>query len=294
MTQLFDKFDFKLLDDSSFKEDSVREEIIVPILTKLGYSATSNNKIIRSKNLEHPFTQFGTKSQKVNIIPDYLIQIDNEYKFVLDAKAPNEIITAGKNVEQVYSYAAHREIRTNLYGLCNGRELIVFDINETMPKFQINISEIDTKWNDVFKVISPLALTKPYIFTFKPDFGFHLRRLGFDNTTENTFLGLWTNLIAKVSDDIYSIGSYLPFEDQTYCASFDFDKSLLQKFLDVVPKEKQDKVKQALRNYPFKLKIETKEDSINIGIIAKLSEKMEFGKSEAFVPFIVTDFINKR
>jgi len=294
MTKLFDKFDFKLLDDSNFKEDSVREEIIVPILTKLGYSATSNNKIIRSKPLEHPFVQFGTKSQKVNIIPDYLLEIDNEYKFVLDAKAPNEIILTGKNVEQVYSYAAHREIRTNLYGLCNGRDLTVFDINETKLKFQIKISEIDTKWDDLYNVISPLALTKPYIFTFKPDFGFHLKRIGFDNTTENTFMGLWVNHIAKVSEEIYSLASYLPFEDQTYCASFDFDKSLFQNFLDEVPDEKKEKVKRALSNYPFKFAPQTKEESINIGIVAKLSETMEFGKSEAFVPFIIKGFIDKR
>jgi hypothetical protein len=38
--KLFEKFDFTILDDANFKEDSVREEIIVPILTKLGYSAS--------------------------------------------------------------------------------------------------------------------------------------------------------------------------------------------------------------------------------------------------------------
>lgn len=68
---IFDKFDITLLNDSNFKEDSVREEIIVPILTKLGYSASGENRIIRSKPLEHPYVQFGTKSQRVNIIPDY-------------------------------------------------------------------------------------------------------------------------------------------------------------------------------------------------------------------------------
>lgn len=294
MDKLFDKFDFELLDDSNFKEDSVREEIIVPILKKLGFSATSNNKIIRSKPLEHPFVQFGTKSQKANIIPDYLLQIDNVFKLVLDAKSPSEEIRTGKNVEQVFSYAAHREIRSNMYGLCNGREIIIFDINETKPKLQLKISEIDANWHELFSVISPLALTKPYIFKFRPDFGFYLRRLGFDDKTENTFLGLWINGIGKVSENIYSIASSITFEDKVYLASFDFDKSLFPKFLNVLPIVKREKIRIALSNYPFKLNIELKEESVNIGIVAKLSPKIECGRDEAFVPFIVISFIDKR
>jgi len=34
-------------------------------------------------------------------------------------KAPSENIFTGKNVEQAYSYAMHRDIRVPLYGLCN-------------------------------------------------------------------------------------------------------------------------------------------------------------------------------
>ena len=44
-------FDFKLLDDPDFKEDSVREEIILPLLKYLGYSASGQNRIVRSKSL---------------------------------------------------------------------------------------------------------------------------------------------------------------------------------------------------------------------------------------------------
>lgn len=52
-------FDFKLLDDPQFKEDSVREEILFPIIKALGYSASGKNRIIRSKNLLHPFVAIG-------------------------------------------------------------------------------------------------------------------------------------------------------------------------------------------------------------------------------------------
>ena len=34
---MFEDLDFSVLDDPSFKEDAVREEIIAPILKRLGY-----------------------------------------------------------------------------------------------------------------------------------------------------------------------------------------------------------------------------------------------------------------
>jgi hypothetical protein len=48
--KLFDeKIDFNQLQSEAIKEDTIREEIIAPILKALGYSAFSDNKIIRSK-----------------------------------------------------------------------------------------------------------------------------------------------------------------------------------------------------------------------------------------------------
>ncbi len=49
---LFDQIDFKTLGrDVEFKEDSVREVIILPILKELSYRQTD---IVRSKTLQHP------------------------------------------------------------------------------------------------------------------------------------------------------------------------------------------------------------------------------------------------
>ena len=69
---LFRDFDFKLLDSLDFKEDSVREELITPLLHALGYQAHGEFQIIRSKSLLHPFVMIGSKNHKVNIVPDYL------------------------------------------------------------------------------------------------------------------------------------------------------------------------------------------------------------------------------
>jgi len=89
--KIFDEnFDAAQIKASSFKEDSVREEIIAPILKHLGYSAFTENKIIRSQCLAHPYIQFGTKLEHISIIPDYVLQVGEKNTFVLDAKAPSE------------------------------------------------------------------------------------------------------------------------------------------------------------------------------------------------------------
>jgi hypothetical protein len=56
----FEAFDFEMLRDPDFREDSVREELVVPLLRALGYSASPPNRIIRSRPLEHPFVYIGT------------------------------------------------------------------------------------------------------------------------------------------------------------------------------------------------------------------------------------------
>jgi hypothetical protein len=97
----FQNFDFSLLKNPDFKEDSVREVMILPLIKELGYT---NYQIVRSKSLHHPFLTTGSKKRPVNIVPDYLFKIENNYAWVLDAKAPSENIHYGQNVEQIWYF----------------------------------------------------------------------------------------------------------------------------------------------------------------------------------------------
>lgn len=151
-------FDLALLNDPNFKEDAVREEIVTPFLKELGYRAGGRNSINRSTALEHPFVQIGSKSRPINIFPDYLLTVEGRAAWVLDAKGPNENIHTGKNVEQVYSYAIHPDVRVDIYGLCNGKELVIFDIRQKPPILQIAITKINESWDQVLEVLAPNAL----------------------------------------------------------------------------------------------------------------------------------------
>ena len=155
LQNFFNDFDFQILDSVEFKEDAVREELINPILKLLGYKSYGVNRIIYSKTLVHPFVQIGSKKRQINIVPDYLFEINGKYSWVLDAKAPFENITSGENIEQVYSYAIHPEIKADIFALCNGKEFVAFSKEQKEPLLLFQLSEIEKHWDEIQKLLSP-------------------------------------------------------------------------------------------------------------------------------------------
>ncbi len=155
MKNIFQSFDFDLIDKQEFKEDSVREELIHPILKELGYSASGKNKIIRSKKLKNPFVKIGSKKRNISQYPDYVLKVGENITWVLDAKAPKENITSGDNLEQIYSYAIHPEIRAKYFALCNGKEFSVFEIDKADPIYHFHLREINKHWNHFSGILSP-------------------------------------------------------------------------------------------------------------------------------------------
>lgn len=164
--QLFGQLDFRTLTQNlDFKEDSVREVIILPILNELGYA---RENIVRSKTLQHPFLKIGSKKRPINLIPDYVLKVENSFAWVLDAKAPNQKVVNDDNVEQVYSYAVHPEIRGTYFALCNGIEFSVFRTNETEKPFLFfQIDEIEHHWNDLKSLLSPNSFQAGKSFTYE-------------------------------------------------------------------------------------------------------------------------------
>lgn len=287
--ELFKEFDFRLLENSDFKEDSVREEIIAPILNKLGYSASSSNKIIRSKALTHPFVHIGTKPYKVNIIPDYLLLKDDKYIFALDAKAPGENILTGKNVEQAYSYAIHPEVRVFYYGLCNGRHFVVFQITKLEPILSIPINELDKRWDELFRLVSPIALTNPDLLDFMPDFGLSLMKVNSNVHMDFIFPGTFVQTIFKLDEDNYALNTAQGRPGEEYMVTMDFSKKLFNQFISSVPEILQEPVKNGLSHYPFCVRL-TERSMFAITIVAKLSGKVISNTHEEYCPFIVESF----
>jgi len=152
-------FNFAVLDDPDFKEDSVREEIIAPLLWALGFASFGAAQIKRSVALEHPFVSIGSVKRKINIIPDYLLCVDRRAVCALDAKTPTEDVIDPDHLSQAYSYAVHRDVRANHYALCNGRRFVLFRTADMSadPAFQFELKDIASRWAEIKENLSPSA-----------------------------------------------------------------------------------------------------------------------------------------
>jgi 16S rRNA G966 N2-methylase RsmD len=174
--KLFGQLDFKkIANDPDFKEDSVREVIILPIIKELGYT---QENIVRSKTLQHPFLKIGSRKRPINLVPDYALKVENNFAWVLDAKAPNQKIINDDNVEQVYSYAAHPEIRSNYFALCNGLEFSIYRTSDTdKPILFFEVENIEANWEDLKLLLAPTSFQVGKNFVYEPQIAY---QTGFD------------------------------------------------------------------------------------------------------------------
>lgn len=152
---LFGQIDFKNLSlNSDFKEDSVREVLILPILKELGYQQSD---IVRSKTLQHPYLKIGSnKKIPIRLTPDYSLKVANNFAWVLDAKSPEQDINDSDNIEQVYSYSSHPEIRSTYFALCNGLYFSLYRRESTNePILFFSLDEIEYSWDKLKMFLSP-------------------------------------------------------------------------------------------------------------------------------------------
>jgi len=288
---MFEDLDFEILNNPEYKEDSVREDIIIPILKRLGYSSTGVNTIRRGISLTHPFVNIGSTQRRINIVPDYILETENGFQWILDAKSPTENITKSGNVEQAYSYAINPEVRCQIYSLCNGRKLTVFHISGTEPLLDIDVENIAENWDEVEEILSPLHLEKPYLKFFFPDLGIHLLKVGSNLDTPYYFIPTMVQSIQKISDNLYTLFS-VAFFGQEFAVSFDFTSEQFPEFIDAVPEELREKISLRLSTAPFNIMFRTEEELFPIIIEAKRTEKIYNNGNEEYIPLEVVKFGN--
>ena len=295
--ELYEDFDFHLLNSREFKEDSVREELISPLLNHLGYSASGENKIVRSKNLIHPYVYIGTKKHNVSIIPDYLLKFNNDNFWVLDAKAPWEQIDSGKNVEQAFSYAIHKDIRVKYYALCNGKKFILYHVSKWPPVFEGKLENISNWISTLEKYVGVKnrSKTKPEM-VFTPDFGLYLLKSGLaiDATKGIKILHLFVSMpimtVAKLKDDFYSIQAIIGgLDESTYMVTFDFGKDKYNELLTAVNTDNRKIIQTALEIHPFLHHFQNA-SQCNVGIACKIGNNIFSNEDEDYCSLEVSEF----
>ncbi len=287
---MYSDFDFEILNSPEFKEDSVREEIIVPLLKRLGYRSSGANRIIRSKTLTHPFIYVGTRKHPAKTIPDYTLFHEDKPILILDAKSPTEDILKPSHIQQAYSYAIHPEIKCKNFALCNGHKLVIFDTDHSDPLLLISAKEFNDHWDEIEKYLSPRFLMRPELRRFAPDFGFKLHQIGITKDIQLIMPGVQLNLFGKVTEELYTAGANCDFTDEPHCVSFDFNSSLLPAILKGIPQPIAEQFSNALFRAPFQAAAEL---AIELDIAVHLGEKTQ-GRDEEFIPLIIEKVMESR
>lgn len=275
-------FDYRLLDDPEFGEDSVREEIIVPIVRGLGYTANGLGKIVRSRKLLHPFVSIGSQQKKINIVPDYLFEIDNKPVWILEAKSPDQNIINSIHVEQAYSYAMHHEVKAKYFALCNGREFVLFHVSEVKPVIHFPMIAVPSYWDQLKYTLSPENIIKHDHRKLLKDFGLHIKRLGFSESSKLIFLRVPIAHIAKFNDDHYTFSNNISFDDYSYCASYDFSREVFEQLKGKIP----DKAIHILENGKKDKTTEVRFADMlyYVDIECHIGNKLEENEQELFLP----------
>ena len=160
MSMIIQSLDLARINEPDFKEDSVREAIIMPILTALGYSesASADFQIIRSVKLLDSWVHTGSRQIELPpIFPDYLLKQNGKNLLILEAKSPAANIHKGKSIHQAFFYAIHPEVNVGYFALCNGHYLTIFNRSRELLE-SISLAEIGNHWQRVQKYFTPKPL----------------------------------------------------------------------------------------------------------------------------------------
>lgn len=282
---MFSNLTFEFINSSDFKEDSVRELIILPILNRLGYAAIGDAEVKRSKTLKHPFIRVGTTNHAVNIIPDYTLYFESQPLFVLDAKSPQQNILDPKHVQQAYSYAIHPEVKCREFGLCNGTHLAVFSVDSAEPILYLDFNHFEDKWDEIARILQPKHLLNPQIRGFHPDFGTKIARLGFKQEQLLVLTGVRLNSFCMLDEENLTIGTACNFLDRPHMVSFDMPVAMLDKIIKVLPAILRDEFVTALFKAPFYVYAG---HHIEVDLKTRLGE-IQSGHYDSFIPLIIEE-----
>ena len=282
-------FDYSVLKDPEYLEDSVREDIITPLLKALGYSPSGPNKMIRSRKLEHPYIQIGSQKKKISIVPDYILEIGGKPQVIVEAKKPGAKIVKSHHTEQAYSYAVHFEVRAKYFILCNGDEFVLYDTEKPDPLLHFQTRTIPFYWQMISSLLSPAKLGIKKSYKPKKDLGIHLEMLGFCNVGPLVFLAMPVDIISRIGEDLYTINACVKLDEGEYFGSFDFNGETAVELEGVIPPQAIERLKNCYNGGVTQIRFADK--NILFSIKCELGDKIYENEDEHYKPLWIKEFI---
>ena len=166
---------FEPLDMSNFNETDVREEILTPLIRRMGYQSGTKNTVIREQSLRYPRAYIGRKKNSDPLLrgkADYILEAGGTVRWVIEAKAPDVEIGID-SIEQAYTYANHPEVRAVFFVLSNGKQFSVYQTNQgpkQKPVLEFEYEELNTMLGKLINLLGPDALLRDHP-SIVPDLG---------------------------------------------------------------------------------------------------------------------------
>jgi hypothetical protein len=143
--------------------------VIGPLLRELGYRTGTDSNIVRELDLRYPHSYIGRKDTKKDPVlrgkADYVLEIGQRIRWVLEAKAPGVDIAAADQLEQARSYAAHPEVAAVYFVLCNGARFLVYDCAEapgSPPLLDLAYEDLPSRFGDLRNALAPAAMLRAF------------------------------------------------------------------------------------------------------------------------------------
>jgi hypothetical protein len=170
---------FDPLNFDDLNEADVREEVLAPLISFLGYRSGTQHNVIREQSLRYPKISLGRKNEKkdppLRGKADYILSAENKVRWVIEAKSASVDI-GDDEVEQAYSYANHSEVRAVYFALSNGRVFLVFQTNQgpaAAPILSLQYENFNANHHTLRDLLSPASLLRDHP-EIKPDLGIPL------------------------------------------------------------------------------------------------------------------------
>jgi hypothetical protein len=149
----------------TMNEQGVREAIIYPLLTKLGYEPGTEADILFEYPLHYDRFFLGHKSKNDPILrgrADYVCQVVRTTRWTIEAKPPSKPLT-DSDVKQAFTYAAHPDVAAPLFVLTNGREFRLYEtFHLEEPALACSVEDLPQRMEDIRSILSPDAIRKRY------------------------------------------------------------------------------------------------------------------------------------
>lgn len=154
------------MDFSTMNETDVREEIVNPLIQRLGYKHGTEHTVRREVELRYAKMILGHRKPKTDRpmrgYVDYLCDVVSYGRWTVEVKAPHVELTEAER-EQAHSYAAHPEIAAAYFVLTNGRTFRLYSMLEPkQPLLEWRHEQIDQFWINLENVLGPAQIRRKF------------------------------------------------------------------------------------------------------------------------------------